>query len=98
MLLRKSCRYVWISLASRLDLLRDAAFPDRSDLKCSLLLRSELRQLRWRAPKLQRAPLCLPARATILRKAMQEKSEDGLGVLRRRARQSSRTPPRRTVR
>src|SRR5712671_1378147 len=98
MLLRKSCRYVWISLASRLDLLRDAAFPDRSDLKCSPLLRSELRQLRRRAPKLRREHLYLPVRATILRKAMQEKSEDGLGVLRIRVKQSARTPRCRTAR
>src|SRR5712671_1238273 len=98
MLLRKSCRYVWISLVNRLDLLRDAAFPDRSDLKCSPLLRSELRQLRWREPKLRRAPLCLPARAAILRRATQEKSEGGLGVLRIWVKQSSSTPWRRTAR
>src|SRR5712671_7761921 len=98
MLLRKSCRYVWISLVNRLDLLRDAAFPDRSDLKCSPLLRSELRQLRWREPKLRRAPLCLPARATILHRAIQEKSEGGPGVLRIRAGQFLCTPRRRTAR
>src|SRR5258705_381267 len=76
----------------------DARFLCRgctTSIACASLLTE---QLRGRTLGVRRARLCLPARATILRRAMQEKSEGGPGVLGIRVKQSSRTSLRRTAR